>query len=96
MMDAKKKGRTIPIIDLFAGPGGLGEGFSAFQASDGRQSFHIALSIEKDPYAHRTLTLRSFFRQFEPGNAPTGYYDYLRKADEPDRRKRLFAAYSED
>lgn len=94
----REKTKKIPIIDLFAGPGGLGEGFSAYQASDGRQPFHVALSIEKDPCAHRTLTLRSFFRQFEPGKAPAGYYDYLRKADEPepDRRKRLFAAYSED
>ena len=56
--------KTVPIIDLFAGPGGLGEGFAAFQTADGYQPFKIALSIEKDTYAHQTLTLRSFFRQF--------------------------------
>ncbi len=89
--------RVIPIIDIFAGPGGLGEGFSALQASDGRHPFKIALSIEKDRYAHQTLTLRSFFRQFAPGPAPEEYYEYLRRADEPEpeRRNRLFNAYPE-
>lgn len=50
--------QTIPVIDLFAGPGGLGEGFSALTDSQGRQRRHpfkIALSIEKDP--------GSFYRQ---------------------------------
>ncbi len=97
--------RTIPVIDLFAGPGGLGEGFSAFRpscATDGsratsglqatsapriaaesgihaqpvshsvpaaRGGFRIALSIEKDPHAHQTLRLRSFFRQFSSNAA---------------------------
>lgn len=93
---AKRRGKSVPIIDLFAGPGGLGEGFSAFQSPDGRSPFHVALSIEKDRYAHQTLTLRAFFRQFPPGKAPAEYYDYLRlAAEEPemDRRKRLFAAW---
>jgi site-specific DNA-cytosine methylase len=54
---------AIPVIDIFAGPGGLSEGFSAARFR-GRRSFQIALSIEKDPDAHATLMLRSFFRQF--------------------------------
>jgi len=89
------KTKTIPVIDLFAGPGGLGEGFSAFQAANGRLPFKIVLSIEKDRYAHQTLTLRSFFRQFAPGSVPEDYYDYLRKVDEPEpeRRRRLFDAW---
>lgn len=70
--------KTIPVIDLFAGPGGLGEGFATFQTADGCQPFTIALSVEKDPCAHQTLTLRSFFRQFVPGAAPEAYYTYLR------------------
>lgn len=69
---------TIPIIDLFAGPGGLGEGFSATTDRRNRRSFRIALSIEKDAIAHRTLELRAFFRQFDAGEAPDAYYDYLR------------------
>ena len=63
----------VPVIDLFAGPGGLGEGFSALPG----RKFNIALSIEKDPVAHRTLRLRAFFRQFS-GNAPDEYYDVLK------------------
>lgn len=70
---------TIPIIDIFAGPGGLGEGFSTLVDAQGKRVFKIALSIEKDEYAHQTLTLRSFFRQFEPAQAPEEYYKYIRR-----------------
>lgn len=69
---------AIPVVDLFAGPGGLGEGFSAFVDS-GRNPFRIALSVEKDPYAHQTLRLRSFFRQFPAGKVPDLYYRVLRR-----------------
>jgi DNA (cytosine-5)-methyltransferase 1 len=68
----------IPVIDLFAGPGGLGEGFSAFTGEHEQQTFRIALSIEKEDAAHSTLELRSFFRQFTPGDAPDSYYFHLR------------------
>jgi len=95
---AKGRHKDTQIIDLFAGPGGLGEGFSAFGTSDGRSPFHIALSIEKECYAHQTLMLRSFFRQFPPNKAPAEYYDYLRQADKPEsaRRERLFDAWPEE
>lgn len=67
----------IPIIDIFAGPGGLGEGFSAFvNPQTNQRQFRIALSIEKDSYAHRTLTLRSFFRQFPTEQVPADYYKF--------------------
>jgi DNA (cytosine-5)-methyltransferase 1 len=49
---------TIPIIDLFAGPGGLGEGFSR----ESSVRFQVAVSIEKDPMAHETLRLRAAHR----------------------------------
>ncbi len=68
----------IPIIDLFAGPGGLGEGFSALTDTDGRRHFKIKLSVEKDDYAHQTLELRAFTREFAPGQLPGEYYDYLK------------------
>jgi DNA (cytosine-5)-methyltransferase 1 len=67
----------IPIIDIFAGPGGLGEGFSSLNI-EGIRAFKIALSIEKDRNAHQTLTLRSFFRQFEAGNVPQDYYEFVK------------------
>ena len=62
----------IPIIDLFAGPGGLGEGFE----SGGR--FRVSLSVECDRYAHRTLLLRTFLRQFNGREKPDAYYEYIR------------------
>jgi DNA (cytosine-5)-methyltransferase 1 len=68
----------IPVIDLFAGPGGLGEGFSALRSGKERV-FKIALSIEKDKTARETLRLRSFFRQF-PDGAPDAYYQFVRGA----------------
>lgn len=67
----------IPIIDIFAGPGGLGEGFSSYKPI-GWAGFKIALSIEKEYFAHQTLELRSFFRQFPEGKIPAEYYQYLR------------------
>lgn len=70
--------KPIPVIDIFAGPGGLGEGFAALTNRKKDRVFDIALSIEKDNYAHQTLLLRSFFRQFAPGKAPDAYYRYLR------------------
>lgn len=66
----------IKIIDLFAGPGGLGEGFSSY-LYENNQPFQIALSIEKDSVAHQTLELRSFFRQFN--KVPDEYYSYLKR-----------------
>lgn len=66
----------IPVIDLFAGPGGLGEGFSTFRRGGG-PAFKIKLSIEKDVHAHETLLLRAFFRQFPHHQAPRDYYDHL-------------------
>ena len=55
---------AVKIIDLFAGPGGLGEGFSAYEDEDGNHPFSIAVSVEKEPSAHKTLQLRAFFRKF--------------------------------
>ena len=64
---------TIPVVDLFAGPGGLGEGFSAFQRG-GRHPFDIRLSVEMDEHAHQTLLLRSFYRKVRGTRA---FHDYL-------------------
>ena len=49
----------IPVIDIFAGPGGLGEGFSALTI-DEESLFDVRLSIEKEEVACRTLFLRKF------------------------------------
>lgn len=81
------KNNLIPIIDLFAGPGGLGEGFMSLKNDEGKSIFDIKLSIEKDINAHKTLTLRSFYRQFVKNNqrVPDSYYKALM---EPDLTKR--------
>jgi DNA (cytosine-5)-methyltransferase 1 len=68
----------IPIIDVFAGPGGLGEGFTALGQPESAPRFRIRLSIEKDFFAHRTLVFRTFFRQFHPSEVPAEYYALLR------------------
>ncbi len=68
----------IPIIDLFAGPGGLGEGFTSIVDKENNRFFKIALSIEKDEFAHKTLTLRSFLRQFPYKKLPVEYYEFLK------------------
>lgn len=65
----------IKVVDLFAGPGGLAEGFSSIRNQNGQRIFEIALSVEKEASAHRTLRLRSFFRQFDA--PPAEYYDYV-------------------
>ena len=79
------------MIDLFAGPGGLGEGFSSLKRPDGSRAFDIRLSVEKDSWAHRTLETRSFYRKF--AEVPDEYYAYVR--GEIDRDK-LFDAYPEE
>ena len=61
----------IPIIDIFAGPGGLGEGFSSLLNEANERVFKIKLSIEKEAHAHRTLQLRAFFRQLARAMSPT-------------------------
>src|SRR2546425_12586997 len=76
-----------PVIDLFAGPGGLGEGFSAPEHE--RVGFDVVLSVEKDTAAHRTLLLRSFFRQLDTDVERRSYYGYL-KGDL--KAEQLFAA----
>lgn len=83
--------RTFPVVDLFAGPGGLGEGFSSLTGAGRIPLFEIALSIEKDAAAHQTLELRSFFRQFPPGDVPECYYKHLRGELS---REELFCSYS--
>ncbi len=75
----KRAGRNttdVPVIDLFAGPGGLAEGFASLDSGPNRYS--IALSVEKDSFARQTLELRKFFRLYPQGEAPEDYYRYVR------------------
>ncbi len=80
------RGSFIPVIDLFAGPGGLGEGFSACRNRDGEHPFRVKLSIEKDLHAHTTLQLRSFVRQFGD-ELPSDYYRVLADTETPMKQR---------
>jgi DNA (cytosine-5)-methyltransferase 1 len=65
---------NIPIVDLFAGPGGLGEGFSS--VSD--DPFRIIVSAEMNHAARKTLRLRAFYRLLKR-TAPSklrSYYEF--------------------
>lgn len=70
--------RAIPIIDLFAGPGGLGEGFSSLSDARGDAAFRIALSVEKEQVACRTLRLRAIRRYLSDAGELDSYFDFLR------------------
>lgn len=71
-----KRQALVPVIDLFAGPGGLGEGFSAFENE--RLGFDVVLSVEKDLAAQSTLLLRSFYRSLLAHSDPAQYYEYVK------------------
>ena len=65
---------TYKVIDLFAGPGGLGEGFASL---DDGETFRIAVSAEMESSAHQTLTLRSYFRHVQgDAKALDAYYNF--------------------
>lgn len=63
------------IVDLFAGPGGLGEGFASV---DNGSRFEIIVSAEMDPVARKTLRLRAFFRLLKKNHPEkiSDYYNY--------------------
>lgn len=68
---------NLGIVDLFAGPGGLGEGFASL-GEDGDRPFRIGISVEKEASAHRTLTLRAFLREYQAqyGELPEEFIDF--------------------
>jgi len=65
------------VVDLFAGPGGLGEGFASSVDEKGGSRFTSVVSIERDEFSHQTLLLRHFIRQFPEGEVPDDYYAFL-------------------
>ncbi|MEE2526497.1 DNA (cytosine-5-)-methyltransferase [Hyphobacterium sp. HN65] len=66
----------IRVVDLFAGPGGLAEGFSSVLNENGDRVFKVVTSVEKEASAHKTLTLRAFTRQFKYRQLPDTYYEF--------------------
>ncbi len=71
------------IVDLFSGPGGLGEGFASV---DNGKAFSISISAEMESSAHSTLTLRAFFRLASnagDSKARTAYYNFCNSSLAP-------------
>jgi len=67
----------IPVIDLFAGPGGLNEGFGSIGEADGNPVFETVASFEMDQFAHQTLLLRAVYRKMKRRNGVCStYYEY--------------------
>lgn len=94
-MRDNKSDIDIPVVDLFAGPGGLGEGFSSFTYRK-NQVFHTCLSIEKEPSAHRTLRLRSLFRKIPFKEFRDTYIEFAKSDRTESDENQLFECYKNE
>jgi len=68
------------LVDIFAGPGGLGEGFSSIEDSS---QFSIEVSAEMEASAHRTLTLRSLYRNIRRAGDRKDLAAYYKYCNDP-------------
>lgn len=69
---------VFPVIDLFAGPGGLNEGFSSVRDEKGDFVFKTLASFEMDSLACQTLRLRATYRELvRSGGDLEPYFDYI-------------------
>ena len=76
--------QAIAVVDLFAGAGGLGEGFASFEDDTGGRPYRVEISVDDDEAACETLRLRRFIGQFG-GGFPDEYYAFLNgESEEPD------------
>lgn len=73
-----RRREPYPVVDVFAGPGGLGEGFASLRGEKDEAVFRSAVAVERDEFSHRTLFLRHFLREFPDGVFPEEYYSYLK------------------
>jgi DNA (cytosine-5)-methyltransferase 1 len=61
----------ITVLDMFAGAGGLSEGFF-------RNGFNFIAHIEKDAYASKTLETRALYHALKNNGMLDIYYEYLK------------------
>ncbi|CAI9405051.1 DNA cytosine methyltransferase [Aestuariimicrobium sp. T2.26MG-19.2B] len=74
---------SFPVIDVFAGPGGLNEGFSRAMSPQGTPAFDVLGSFEMESNAIATLRLRHAVRALgQGGDLPERYLRFL-NSDEP-------------
>lgn len=60
----------LTVLDMFAGAGGLSEGFF-------RKGFRFIAHIEKDAYASKTLETRALYHTMKDNGMSDLYYNYL-------------------
>lgn len=65
---------TVPVVDVFAGCGGLSEGFVNGKSG---HVFKIALALDSDAAATETHRLRAFFHEFATNQTPPEYYAFV-------------------
>jgi len=83
---------ALDVVDLFAGPGGLGEGFTGFASGS---VFKLAVSVEMEASAHQTLTLRSFFRRVRgDAKGERVYYGYCQDSSAQHPREAYPSAWN--
>lgn len=71
-MKEEMKKNAFTVVDLFAGAGGLSEGFR-------RKGFTIVSSVEMDPYACETLKTRHAYWEYKQKQKSGIYWDYVKK-----------------
>ena len=92
---AMKQKRTVSVIDIFAGPGGLGDGFSQYHGQS--IEFDVAASVEMTEVACETLRHRkAFLLAREAGDRPTLNTLLARRAIKPSKRKSVTESLSKN
>ena len=69
---------AIKFVDIFAGPGGLNEGFAAMRNQDGKVVFQSTVAAEMDQHAVATLQLRKFYRECLSAGNIDSYVEYIK------------------